>query len=56
LRLSAIQGVIGSLQPFPAPRALRELRSFAQVIILSILEQFAQPLLCQLEWPTLLCH
>lgn len=36
---------------------LRELRAFSQVIILSdTFEQFAQPLLRQLEWPTLLCH
>ena len=58
LRLSDIQGVIGSLRPLPgALEFLRELRSFTQVIILSdTFEQFAQPLLRQLEWPTLLCH
>ena len=58
LRLSDIQSVIGSLRPLPgALEFLRELRSFTQVIILSdTFEQFAQPLLRQLEWPTLLCH
>jgi len=58
LRLSDIQTVIGSLRPLPgALEFLRELRSFTQVIILSdTFEQFAQPLLRQLEWPTLLCH
>src|SRR5262249_20037638 len=33
------------------------LRSFVQVVILSdTFEQFAQPLLRQLDWPVLLCH
>src|SRR6185436_8535663 len=36
---------------------LDELRTLTQVIILSdTFEQFAQPLLKQLNWPTLLCH
>src|SRR5881396_409353 len=58
LKLSDIQGVIGSLRPLDgALDFLRELRSIVQVIILSdTFEQFAQPLLRQLEWPTLLCH
>jgi phosphoserine / homoserine phosphotransferase len=58
LKLSDIQQVIGSLRPLEgALDFLRELRSLAQVIILSdTFEQFAQPLLRQLEWPTLLCH
>ena len=58
LKLSDIQNVIGSLRPLPgALEFLRELRSLTQVIILSdTFEQFAQPLLRQLEWPTLLCH
>jgi len=58
LRLSDIQAVIGSLQPLEgAVDFLRTLRAETQVIILSdTFEQFAQPLLRQLEWPTLLCH
>lgn len=58
LGLSDIQRVIGTLRPLPgALEFLRELRGFTQVIILSdTFEQFAQPLLRQLEWPTLLCH
>ncbi len=58
LKLSGIQGVIGTLQPLPgAKKFLDELRSFVQVIILSdTFEQFAAPLLKQLNWPTLLCH
>src|SRR2546428_4113048 len=58
LKLSDIQGVIGSLRPLDgALDFLRALRAIAQVIILSdTFEQFAQPLLRQLEWPTLLCH
>jgi phosphoserine / homoserine phosphotransferase len=58
LKLSDIQGVIGSLHPLDgALDFLRELRALTQVIILSdTFEEFAQPLLRQLEWPTLLCH
>ena len=58
LKLSDIQQVIGTLRPLPgAKEFLDELRSFVQVIILSdTFEQFAQPLLRQLGWPTLLCH
>jgi phosphoserine/homoserine phosphotransferase len=58
LKLSDIQRVIGGLAPLPGGKAfLDELRSFVQVIILSdTFEQFADPLLRQLGWPTLLCH
>src|SRR3989440_3164238 len=58
LKLSQIQEVIGSLRLLDgALDFLRELRSITQVSILSdTFEQFAQPLLRQLEWPTLLCH
>jgi phosphoserine/homoserine phosphotransferase len=58
LKLSDIQGVIGTLQPLPgAKEFLDELRSFVQVVILSdTFEQFATPLLRQLGRPTLLCH
>lgn len=58
LKLSDIQAVIGTLRPLEgALDFLRSLRETMQVIILSdTFEQFAQPLLRQLEWPTLLCH
>jgi phosphoserine/homoserine phosphotransferase len=58
LKLSEIQRVIGGLQPLPGAKAfLDELRSLVQVVILSdTFEQFATPLLRQLNWPTLLCH
>ena len=58
LKLSDIQNVIGSLKPLAgAKEFLDELRSLVQVIILSdTFEQFATPLLRQLNWPTLLCH
>lgn len=58
LRLSDLQRVIGTLTPLPgALDFLRALRAELPVIILSdTFEQFAQPLLRQLEWPTLLCH
>lgn len=58
LKLSDIQKVIGSLPLLPGAREfLDELRSQVQVVILSdTFEQFAQPLMRQLGWPTLLCH
>jgi phosphoserine/homoserine phosphotransferase len=58
LKLSDIQEVIGTLQPLPGAKAfLDELRSLVQAVILSdTFEQFATPLLRQLNWPTLLCH
>ena len=58
LKLSDIQQVIGALQPLPGAKDfLDELRSLVQVVILSdTFEQFATPLLRQLNWPTLLCH
>jgi len=58
LRLSDLQAVIATLQPLPGGREfLDTLRERLQVVILSdTFEQFAQPLLRQLGWPTLLCH
>lgn len=58
LKLSDIQRVIGGLRPLPGAREfLDALREFVQVIILSdTFEQFAAPLLRQLNYPTLLCH
>jgi phosphoserine / homoserine phosphotransferase len=58
IKLSDIQGVIGTLAPLPGGREfLDELRALTQVIILSdTFEQFAQPLMRQLGWPTLFCH
>lgn len=58
LTLSAIQEVIGALSPLERARAfLDELRSFAQVIILSdTFEEFAKPLMRQLGCPTIFCH
>ncbi len=58
ITLSKIQSTIGSLSPLPgALEFLHELRERMQVIILSdTFEQFAQPFLRQLGWPTLFCH
>lgn len=58
ITLSQIQNVIGSLRPLPgAKEFLDELRTISQVLILSdTFEQFAAPLMKQLNWPTLLCH
>src|SRR4030095_10216189 len=53
LKLSDITAVIDTLRPLPGGKEfLDELRSFAQVIILSdTFEQFAAPLMRQLNWP-----
>ncbi len=58
LKLSDIQKVIGTLKPLEgAKEFLDELRTLTQVIILSdTFEQFASPLMKQLNWPTLFCH
>lgn len=58
IKLTDIQNVIGTLRPLPGGKEfLDELRSLVQVIILSdTFEQFATPLIHQLNWPTLLCH
>ena len=58
LKLSDIQQVIGTLSPLPGGKEfLTRLRAQFQVVILSdTFEQFAQPLMQQLDWPTLLCH
>jgi phosphoserine/homoserine phosphotransferase len=58
ITLSKIQETISTLKLLPgALEFLNELRSRMQVIILSdTFEQFAQPLLRQMGWPTLFCH
>ncbi|MBP9900528.1 MAG: bifunctional phosphoserine phosphatase/homoserine phosphotransferase ThrH [Verrucomicrobia subdivision 3 bacterium] len=58
IKLSDIQNVIGTLRPLSGGKEfLDELRTIVQVIILSdTFEQFAAPLLRQLNYPTLLCH
>jgi phosphoserine/homoserine phosphotransferase len=58
LTLSAIKDVIAGLAPLPgAVEFLDELRTRTQVVILSdTFEQFAQPLMRQLNWPAILCH
>jgi phosphoserine / homoserine phosphotransferase len=58
LKLADIQEVIGTLQPLPgALEFLRDLRALTQVIILSdTFEEFAKPIMRQLEWPTIFCN
>lgn len=58
LGLAEIQRTIAGIEPLPGARAfLDELRRRAQVIIISdTFEQFAQPLMEKLGWPTLLCN
>lgn len=58
LTLALIQEVIGTLEPLPGAREfLDDLRTLTQVVILSdTFGEFAQPLMKQLGWPTILCH
>ena len=58
LKLSDIQEVIGTLSPLEGAKGfLDELRAKTQVVILSdTFLQFAEPLMRQLDWPTLFCH
>jgi phosphoserine/homoserine phosphotransferase len=58
LTLRDIQDVIAGLAPLEGALAfLDALRRRTQVVILSdTFEQFAQPLMAQLGWPTILCH
>ncbi len=58
LGLPQIQEVIAGIDPVPGAREfLDELRRCAQVIIISdTFEQFAQPIMEKLGWPTIFCN
>jgi phosphoserine / homoserine phosphotransferase len=58
LRLSDIQKVIAGMAPLPgAAEFLSALRAKTQVVILSdTFEQFAQPLMAQLGYPSIFCN
>ena len=58
LGLGDIQAVIQEMGPMDGAAAfLGDLRQSAQVLILSdTFYEFAQPLVRQLDWPTLFCH
>ena len=58
LGLQEIQTTIANIDPLPgAKEFLDELRALTQVVILSdTFEQFAQPLMKKLNWPTLFCN
>ena len=58
LGLAEIQKVIETIDPMPGAREfLDALREKTQVIIISdTFEQFAQPLMRKLGWPTILCN
>ena len=58
IKLPVIQEVIAGLGPLPGAREfLDELRTLFQVVILSdTFYDFAEPLMRQLDWPTLFCH
>jgi phosphoserine/homoserine phosphotransferase len=58
LKLNDIQEVIGTLSPMEGARSfLNEVRSLTQVIILSdTFQEFASPLMRQLDWPCIFCH
>ena len=58
LGLKEIQDTIATIDPLPgAKEFLDELRATTQVIILSdTFEEFAQPLMKKLGWPTIFCN
>ena len=58
LRIQDIQEVIDTLTPLNGAKAfLDQLRADHQLIILSdTFEQFAVPMMRQLDWPTIFCH
>ncbi len=58
LGIKEIQETISKMDPIPgAKEFLDELRTMTQVIIISdTFEQFAQPLMKKLGWPTLFCN
>ncbi len=58
LGLPQIQEVIAGIDPVPGAREfLDELRGLSQVIIISdTFEQFAQPIMKKLGWPTIFCN
>ena len=58
LGLREIQATIAGIDPLPgAKEFLDELRAMAQVVIISdTFEQFAQPLMEKLGWPTIFCN
>jgi phosphoserine/homoserine phosphotransferase len=58
LKLSDVQQVISTLRPLDGGKEfLDELRTLCPVIILSdTFEEFAKPLLKQLDWPAIFCH
>lgn len=58
LGLAEIQQIIAGMDPLPkAKEFLDDLRENAQVIIVSdTFEQFAQPLMKKLDWPTIFCN
>ena len=58
LKLKDVQNTIAKIHPLPgAKEFLDELRTITQVIILSdTFSQFAEPLMRQLDWPTIFCN
>jgi phosphoserine / homoserine phosphotransferase len=58
LKLSDIQDVIACMQPLDgAIEFLREVRAMTQLVILSdTFEEFAKPVMKQLDWPTIFCN
>ena len=58
LKLKDIQDVIATIKPFDGARELmEELQTKTRFIVVSdTFTQFAEPLMKQLGWPTLMCH
>lgn len=58
MKLTDVQNTIAKIKPLPgAKEFLDTLRQETQVIILSdTFEQFAQPMMAQLDWPMIMCN
>ena len=57
-RIQDIQDVIETLSPLEGAKEFSDqLRADYQLIILSdTFQEFAEPMMCQLDWPTIFCH
>ena len=58
MKLTDVQNTIAKIKPLPGAKEFMDtLRQETQVIILSdTFEQFAQPMMAQLDWPMIMCN
>ncbi len=58
MKLTDVQNTIAKIKPLPGAKEIMDtLRQETQVVILSdTFEQFAQPMMAQLDWPMIMCN